>query len=559
VGTGELPGSFIHSRPDLFGDHVSTVDGESRNHGRFGRRIIAGMAAAVVGIMGSVASGSLESGDSVAHAEGVPFRDVPDAFQTTTGHLNAGDILKITVPAAVGGKTIAGNLTSDRSDADGFVTAYTCGELLPIRSDLNPVRGEVRTNRLIVTANEEGEICLYTLNGTDLIFDADQIINVSPFPNQRTDTRLTGEHLDPGEVLRVTVPQAVGGKVVVGNLTSDRTDADGFITAFACDQPMPLASDLNPRRNAIVTNRFIGQASPDGELCFYSSHGTDLIFDPNGILNDSEALPSQRTDTRQGTHLNAGSILKVTVPEAVGGKTVIGNLTSDRSGNPGFVTVFPCNYPMPEKSDLNPAFGRVTANRLIAAANDDGELCFYTLMDTDLIVDINGLANGTAGFPHFRFDTRDPYTPSPGDGVEIMAVEGTNWVGDEDVTISCVYAPAGGGLWNRYTTIDIHNQQPSVPGTRNYGAAVIMTIENPEFPVGDVQRREVLSSVLADTEGHIGGYSTTYLTGEPSEARAKRLPTVSVEIKLTENVPPGERRQVGTSMLTFEIPECQKI
>ena len=59
---------------------------------------------------------------------------------------------------------------------------------------------------------------------------------VNSFPNRRTDTR-TGPNplVAGGGVLRVSVPEAVGGKTVVGQLTVDRAVDAGFVTAYGCD------------------------------------------------------------------------------------------------------------------------------------------------------------------------------------------------------------------------------------------------------------------------------------------------------------------------------------
>jgi hypothetical protein len=298
-----------------------------------------------------------------------------------------------------------------------------------------------------------------------------------------------------------------------------------------------------------------------GEVCFYSLNGTDLIVDINGILNGSNPFPNRRTDTREGQHLAAGSVLRVAVPQAVGGKMLYGNLTSDLSGEQGFVTAFACDTTMPVKSDLNPMPGRVTANRLFVQANNDGEVCLYTLKDTDLIVDFNGFLSNVVTFPHFRFDTREPFVPVPGDGVELAAVSGSNWVAPEDITLSCVYAyDPGANIWNRYTYVDIDNQQPSVSGSRIYGGSVVMTIANPEFPVGNIQHTQTITSQLADINGHIGGYSTTYVVGVPTKEQASHLPTVYVEMDLWERVPPGSNRvNVGESRLEFAIEDCFQV
>lgn len=513
-------------------------DYAARSGGRF-RRMVAIGAAAGLGVVAALGGGG------VSH-EAEAADDVPEAMKTVPGHLNPGDVLKVTVLEAVGGKAVSGNLTSDRTDADGYVTAYPCGETRPEASDLNPVAGQVRTNRLITYANQNGEICFYTLKGTDLIVDVDSVVDVTKFPNRRTDTRTSGDPLDPGEVLEVFIPEAVGGKTVTGNLTSTETDDNGYITGYPCDQPRPLASDLNPRQNEVVANRYIGKASQDGKICFYSLKGTHLVFDANGIVNGGTSIPNQRIDTREtGERLEAGEILRVNLFDAIGGATVLGNLTADRSTENGYVTAWNCNAGRPEKSDLNPIAGKVVANRLIVEAGGSGDICFYSLKPTDLVIDFNGIWMGTDPLRnHFRFDTRTPLEPGAGDGVEIVAAAGANYVGREDVVIDdCVYWTNGQGVWQRWLYMKYINQQPG-------GAAVIAAYTDYDKPSSDNEHTVTYSSVLANQDGVIDGYSVLHFTRRiPSETLAQRF-VGDVALRLFENTATG-RQEVGSSLLTL--------
>ena len=112
-----------------------------------------------------------------------------------------------------------------------------------------------------------------------------------------------------------------------------------------------------------------------------------------------------------------GGVLRVAVPEAFGGKTVIGQLTVDQVVGAGFVTAYGCDNGLPTdasgtiaRSDLNydSAVSPFASNRLIVEADDDGEICFYTLRPAALIVDVNAVTfdTGVTSFPNRRTDTR---------------------------------------------------------------------------------------------------------------------------------------------------------
>ena len=42
-----------------------------------------------------------------------------------------------------------------------------------------------------------------------------------------------------GWVIRVSVPDAIGGKTVIGQLTVDRAAVPGYVTAYGCDDGIP--------------------------------------------------------------------------------------------------------------------------------------------------------------------------------------------------------------------------------------------------------------------------------------------------------------------------------
>ncbi len=229
-----------------------------------------------------------------------------------------------------------------------------------------------------------------------------------------------------GWVVRVPVPDAIGGKTVIGQLTVDRATESGFVTAYGCDDGIPTnpgggtsRSDLNFDGSVTpaASNRLIVQADADGDVCFYTSARVDIIIDVNAVSFDVgiNSFPNRRTDTRAGLRgapqVAAGGVVRVAVPEAVGGKTVIGQLTVDRATTPGYVTAYGCDDgPAPHhRSDLN-YDGRVmpaASNRLIVQADADGEVCFRASSQVDMIVDLNATADvGIRSFPNRRTDTR---------------------------------------------------------------------------------------------------------------------------------------------------------
>jgi hypothetical protein len=368
------------------------------------------------------------------------------ASALVNGRVPAGGVLRVSVPEAIGGKTVIGQLTVDRAVGAGYVTAYGCDDGIPTdinggvsRSDLN-FDGNVSpiaSNRLIVQADNNGDVCFYTLNSAAMIVDVNAVTfdtGVNSFPNRRTDTRAQPDPLVAGGgVLRVSVPEAVGGKTVVGQLTVDRVTAAGFVTAYGCADGLPTDADGTVNRSdlnydgaisPVASDRLIVKADINGDVCFYTLRPAALIIDVNGVADVGiSSFPNDRTDTRgQPDPLVAGGgVLRVSVPEAVGGKTVVGQLTVDRVTAAGFVTAFGCDDGIPtdsdgtiSRSDLNydGTVSPVSSNRLIVKADTNGDVCFYTLRAAALVIDINGVSDvGINSFPNQRTDTRTQVLP----------------------------------------------------------------------------------------------------------------------------------------------------
>ncbi len=352
----------------------------------------------------------------------------------------------MSVPEAVGGKTVVGQLTVDRGVGAGYVTAYGCDEGIPTdaagivsRSDLNydGSVSQVASNRLIVKADDNGDVCFFTSNTTAMIVDINAVTfdtGVNSFPNRRTDTRGQPEALvSAAGVLRVSVPEAVGSKTVVGQLTVDRAVGAGYVTAYGCEDGIPVDGDGTVNRSdlnydgsvsPVSSNRLIVKADNNGDVCFYTLNSAALIVDINGVSDVGiRSFTNYRTDTRTGPTIRiaGGGVLRVSVLEAVGGKTVVGQLTVDRAVGGGYVTAYGCEDGIPtdgdgtvNRSDLNydGSVAPVSSNRLIVKADDNGDVCFYTQRPAALIVDINGVSDvGISSFPNYRIDTRSPTLP----------------------------------------------------------------------------------------------------------------------------------------------------
>ncbi len=312
------------------------------------------------------------------------------------------------------------NLTVDRPDATGFITAYRCTDPIPIASNLNHTANQTIANAVIVPVDTNGEICFDTETPTYLIADingwyAEGAGFNAIAPQRIFDTRSGHGGLPIGKVqpdapLRIKITgrngvPTTGVAAVSLNLTVDRPDATGFITAYRCTDPIPIASNLNHTANQTIANAVIVPVDTNGEICFDTETPTYLIADINGWYAEGagfNAIAPQRIfDTRSGHGgLPIGKVqpdaplrIKITGRNGVpttGVAAVSLNLTVDRPDATGFITAYRCTDPIPIASNLNHTANQTIANAVIVPVDTNGEICFDTETPTYLIADING-------------------------------------------------------------------------------------------------------------------------------------------------------------------------
>jgi hypothetical protein len=205
-------------------------------------------------------------------------------------------------------------------------------------------------------------------------------------------------------------------KAVSLNLTVTNPRTPGFLTAYPCDEPRPVASNVNFTSDKTVAGAAIVPVAADGTVCVFTSAATHLIVDVmgsfSGIGSYVRAGPTRLTDTRDlgDAGLVAHNPLRVQLPPAIAGAAAVLNVTAVGGQRAGFVTVYRCGDAVPGTSNVNfPASG-IVPNLVIAQADSTGGVCLYANQPTHLIVDLfGGLATGAVSLhaPVRAVDTRD--------------------------------------------------------------------------------------------------------------------------------------------------------
>ena len=325
---------------------------------------------------------------------------------------------------ATGASAVSLNLTVVGATGPGFATVYPCANGRPDTSNANYAAGDTVANLVTVPLDGDGNVCVFTTAGADILVDvmgwyggttAARFRALAPV--RLRDTRREVGGTGPaaaGAVLTVPIGGVAGipkGSVnaVALNLTVTRPAALGFLTAYPCDSGRPDTSNANYSVMRTVANQVVVAVGASGNICLVSSSTTDVIVDLLGWFGPvggavgslmTPLPPARLLDTRNAigvpgtTPAPAGSTITLKVAGLggvpVGSKAAVLNVTATEPPGEGYVTVYPCDQPRPNASNLNPVPGRPVANHVMVPLSAAGTVCLYTSVRVNLIADVSG-------------------------------------------------------------------------------------------------------------------------------------------------------------------------
>jgi hypothetical protein len=277
--------------------------------------------------------------------------------------------------------------SSSLVDPSGAATTWAVGAMEGSgRSAYRPVGPA----RLLETRSGLG---LGTIDGTSYALGTRE-------PATVTELQITG---------RAGVPVSATAAVV--NVTVTNTAANGYVTLFPCGSAQPLASQLNHGRGVTLSASATVKLSADGRLCAFNLVGLDLVVDIVGYFPDGSSYtpvqPARLLETRlaQPTGTIDGLFNEVGVRDGgtitelqVGGRAQVPmhpgavalNVTVVDARGAGFITVYACDQPRPNASQVNFATGATITNSVIVGVSAAGTVCIYTHATVDLVVDVAG-------------------------------------------------------------------------------------------------------------------------------------------------------------------------
>lgn len=223
----------------------------------------------------------------------------------TPARLEGGRAVELSVIGVAGipsnASAVALNVTGVFPSADGFVTAYPCGQL-PETSSLNPTIGRITPNLVMAQVSTSGHVCLFTNVDVDLVIDAVGFVSSTTAnrftpstPFRFTDTRdvsrpevnagQRGTRVAAGQILTIQMAGVRGipsnARAISANLTAVDALNGGYLTAWPCGD-IPTASNVNYEPGSAVANAAELPLSPGGAICIFSSASAQVIVDVNG-------------------------------------------------------------------------------------------------------------------------------------------------------------------------------------------------------------------------------------------------------------------------------------
>jgi hypothetical protein len=287
--------------------------------------------------------------------------------------------------------------------------------------------------------------------------------------------------LPAGGTLRLAVSPETASAAL--NLTATWPRGAGYLTAWPCDEPRPLASNLNFTRHQTVANLALTRVAADGSVCVYASEATHVVADLEATFAAGAGVhtvnPVRVLDTRSGgTRPAAGATVAVAVtgPGAgagipSGAAAVVATVTATDATAAGFVTAWPCGTPRPTTSVLNHDAGAPVAGLAVVPLGPDGSACLFTLAGAHLVVDVTGWLDAGAAWqavvPARLADTRATARRLAAGGV--LAVPVPAGAGTVAVTATAV-EPAGPG----YLTVFPCGTPPPTASALNYEASPVV-------------------------------------------------------------------------------------
>ena len=251
-----------------------------------------------------------------------------------------------------------------------------------------------------------------------------RLADTRPWPGLSTvDGHVLGTGaLPPGGI--VEIPVVARGAVpadataVALNVTVTEPERPGFVTVWPCG-PQPNTSNVNFVARQTVANSVTVAVNQRGSICASSNVSTHLVVDVVAAFRSTAEFgglsPSRLVETRIGPglstidgqsqgqgRLRGGTTSAFTIAGRAGiapsTSSIVINATVVNPAGDGFLTLWPCGPDRPNASTLNFAAGAAVAGAATVQLGSGGQICAFSNVDTDLVIDAFGTVASSATY-----------------------------------------------------------------------------------------------------------------------------------------------------------------
>ena len=304
----------------------------------------------------------------------------------STGPIAAGCTIRLdfadsTVPLSAEAVSLSVTAVAPRR---GFLTVFPCATGRPPTSNLNTRAAMATPNLVVGLLDADRAVCIYTSDVSDVIVDlagwwspgGDRFGAVPParaYDSRELPGRRPFAARESRNVAMAGVYVPADATAAVVNLTVTEPVGPGFLVAYPCGSPVPLASNVNFLGGESRAVSAIVGLGEGGELCVMSSIGAHVVVDVSGYYapapqfgpaSSLEAQSGRRVmDSRSGVggprRLPSPPARYVRSTRVVGtvaaedGTSVAFNVIALNTQGPGYLTVYPCGEAVPLVSSVN--------------------------------------------------------------------------------------------------------------------------------------------------------------------------------------------------------------
>ncbi len=329
-------------------------------------------------------------------------------------------------------------------EASGSAVVHPCSEPAPtdrITFRLDPAQ-PVQFNRIFTSDTS----CLTSTVPIHVIVDDGGSVSAASAGTGDQYVSLPGpidvstQSLAENATTRIPRPAQVttDATAAVIGLEALQNEDPGFISTYGCDGQRPVFADLSFSRGRVANVAAVPLA-PGEDICVYASASvtlrTTLLGELRGDGPNPEALPPswnfvpaqvpapslrsinpvRRLDTRDGTGraavsnagvlrpdtlpLRANTTLELSFDDLVGPLTtaVSMNVTAANAQADGFLTVWPCDGPRPQASNVNFTTSGAVPNLVVTKLSPIQTVCIEASSEVDVIADVNGTYEDDGG------------------------------------------------------------------------------------------------------------------------------------------------------------------